>query len=273
MIIKTKLFAILGCPINHSFSPKMYNQWFKKEKLNCIYLAFEPNIKHFKQVLLSLNFLGFSGFNITIPYKIEVIKYLDVIDNTVKKIGSVNTVCIKNNKLYGYNTDWKGFVDDLNDKNIILKNKNILVFGAGGAARAILYALKGLKANKICIVNRTYKNAVNLAKKFNVGSVNLQETKDVFVSVDLLINCSSCGMNTKDVFPFKIDKFKRSLIIYDLIYNKSTPFVKFARSNGVKIFTGEGMLVCQGACSFKIWTGIYPNVKITKKIFENSSIR
>ena len=118
MITETKLFAILGCPIKHSFSPEMHSQWFKKERLNCIYLAFAPNKKHFKQVLQSLKFLGFSGLNITMPYKVEVLKYLDVVDNAAKKIGSVNTVCIKNNKLYGYNTDWKGFINDLNDKNI-----------------------------------------------------------------------------------------------------------------------------------------------------------
>ncbi|MDR1418352.1 MAG: hypothetical protein LBI80_04260 [Endomicrobium sp.] len=150
-----------------------------------------------------------------------------------------------------------------------MKNKNILIFGAGGAARAILYALKVLKVNNVYIINRTTKNAVSLAKKFNVESIDLQRVKDVFASIDMLINCSSCGMDTKDIFPFKVDKFKRSLMVYDLIYNKFTPFVKFARASGIKIFTGEGMLAHQGACSFRIWTGIYPNVKVVKKIFED----
>ncbi|MDR1522797.1 MAG: shikimate dehydrogenase [Endomicrobium sp.] len=262
----TKLFAILGCPVKHSFSPQLYNEWFRKESLNCIYFAIELNIKSFKKVFNCMRFLGFSGFNITLPYKAEVIKYLDIVDNVVKKIGSVNTVCVKNNKFYGYNTDWMGFINDLSDKNINLKNKNILVVGAGGAARSILYALKKLKTDKIYITNRTIKNAEKLSKVFNVGSISLQKARDLLPSIDMLINCSSCGMDLQDVLPFDVDKFECKLIVYDLIYNKLTPFIKFAKANKLKVFTGEGMLIRQGACNFEIWTGIYPDVEKFKKI-------
>jgi shikimate dehydrogenase len=265
---ETKLFAILGYPVKHSFSPQMQNKWFEKENLNGIYLAFEPKPEDLRKTVESLKLLGFKGVNVTIPHKIEITKYVDFVNKAAKKIGSVNAIAFKGGKLYGYNTDHLGFSQDLAAKKINLKNKNVLVIGAGGGARAIVYALKKSKAKNIYIANRTLKNAEQLAEIFKIEVVDINKVGEVLSMTDLLVNTSACGMKKADVLPFKTDKIKSSLIIYDLIYNKVTPFTKLAKNKGLKIFTGVGMLIRQGACGFKIWTGKYPDIEIAERLLK-----
>jgi shikimate dehydrogenase len=246
----------------------MQNEWFKKEKLNCIYLAFESNPRHFEKTIESLKLLKFCGLNITIPYKIEIIKYVDFLDKTAERIGSVNTVSFKDDKLYGYNTDHLGFSQDLLAKKVDLKNKEVLVIGAGGGARAIIYALKNSEVGSIYIANRTLKNAQQLASIFGLKVFDISEVEELLPEIDLLINTSSCGLKESDVLPFNVVKVKSSLIIYDLIFNKMTPFVKLAKRKKLKIFTGDGMLVRQGACGFKIWTGKYPDIEFAEAVLK-----
>jgi shikimate dehydrogenase len=265
---ETKLFAILGYPVRHSFSPIIQNKWFEKKHLNFAYLAFEPKDLELEGTIKSLKELKFNGFNITVPYKTEALKHVDVIDKSAKKVGSINTVVISDNKLYGYNTDYLGFAKDLKEKKIVIENKNIVVIGAGGAARSIIAALKVAKAKNVYIANRTLDKARNLAKEFKVKSIDIKNVKDILNDVNLLVNCSSCGMKKDDKLPFSFGKIKSGLIVYDLIYNKKTPFFKFAKINKLKIFTGEGMLIWQGAYAFKLWTGKFPDIKIAQKILK-----
>ncbi|MDR3195614.1 MAG: shikimate dehydrogenase [Endomicrobium sp.] len=265
---ETKLFAILGCPVKHSFSPLLQNKWFEKKHLNCAYLSFEPNDYELECAIESLKELKFNGFNITVPHKIKALKYVDVIDKNAKKIGSINTVIIKENKLYGYNTDYLGFAKDLESKKVIIKNKNVIVVGAGGAARGIVFALKAGNAKNVYIANRTLDKAITLAKEFKVKSINIDDVKDTLGEADLLVNCSSCGMKKEDSLPFKFGKIKTGLVVYDLIYNKKTPFLRFAKNNKLKFFTGEGMLIWQGAYAFKLWTGKFPDIKIAEKLLK-----
>ncbi|MDR3071834.1 MAG: shikimate dehydrogenase [Endomicrobium sp.] len=267
---ETKLFAILGDPIKHSFSPQIQNKWFKKENFNGVYLAFEPAPKDFDKTIKSLKILNFCGFNITVPYKVKVMKYVDVMDKVAREIGSVNTISIKNNKFYGYNTDYLGFVQDLASKKINLKSKNVLLIGAGGASRAIAYALKVGQVKNAYVVNRTFPKAQELARVFKLKSIDMNKMGNFVCDcdIDLIINGSSCGMKKTDALPFEVGKVKKGLIIYDLIYNKTTPFVKFAKNNGLKFFTGDGMLIYQGAFGFKIWTGKYPDIGVAKKLLK-----
>jgi shikimate dehydrogenase len=153
-------------------------------------------------------------------------------------------------------------------KKVSLEDKKVLVIGAGGGARAIVYALKESKAKNIYIANRTLKNAEELAEIFKIKAVDINKIGEVLSSVDLLVNTSACGMKKIDILPFKVDKIKSSLIIYDLIYNKLTPFTKLAGNKRLKIFTGVGMLIRQGACGFKIWTGKYPDIKIAERLLK-----
>lgn len=266
----TKLLGIFGNPVEHSLSPVMHNDWFTKYKLNCLYLAFNVLPENLKSAVESIRTLNILGVNVTVPHKVEVMKYLDSVDDAAKNIGSVNTIVNKNNKLYGYNTDWQGFLTDLKSKNIDFKNKNILVVGAGGAAKAILYALTKLKVKKMFLTSRTFDKAKLVAKKYkNISVVDINKiSENFFKDIDCLINCSTCGMRKEDKLPFVIKEINKDIVFYDIIYNKETPFKKFAEKNKIKYFSGEGMLIYQGAVSFDKWTRIFPDTKKTLSVIK-----
>ncbi|WP_413853854.1 shikimate dehydrogenase [Candidatus Ruminimicrobium bovinum] len=265
----TKLISIFGNPIKHSLSPIMQNKWLCDCKINAVYLAFAFEKNQLKKAVDSVRELGMIGANVTVPYKIEVMKYLDVIDFAAKKIGSVNTIVNKAGKLIGYNTDWSGFINDLKANKINLKNKKVFVLGAGGACKAVLYALNNIGVKKIFLCSRTYKKVKQLSKLYmNIVPVKIEEIKDDFlVNVDSFINTSTCGMKPTDILPFAINKYNKNIVFYDLIYNKQTPFKKFALKNKLKYFSGEGMLIRQGADAFKLWTLKSPKINAVKKLF------
>ena len=197
-------------------------------------------------------------------------KYIDSVDDAAKTIGSVNTIVNKNGKLYGYNTDWQGFIIDLKFKKVDLKNKTVLVIGAGGAAKAILYALTKLKVKKIFLTSRTFDKAKLVAKKYkNVSVIDINKISANFLeNTDCLVNCSTCGMKKEDKLPFSIKDFNKKIVFYDIIYNKETPFKKFAAKNKIKYFSGEGMLIYQGAVSFEKWTNVFPDTKKTLNLIK-----
>ncbi|MBR3654132.1 MAG: shikimate dehydrogenase [Elusimicrobia bacterium] len=261
----TKLLGIFGNPVNHSLSPIMHNTWFEKYKLNYLYVAFDVLPKNLKSAVESIRTLNILGVNVTVPHKIDVMKYIDTVDDAAKAIGSVNTIVNKKGKLYGYNTDWQGFIADLKSKNINLKNKTILVVGAGGAAKAILYALTKLKVKQIYLTSRTFDKAKFVARKYkNISVIDINKIPvSFFKDIDCLVNCSTCGMKKEDKLPFTIKEFNKKIVFYDIIYNKETPFKKFAAKNKIKYFSGEGMLIYQGAVSFDKWAGIFPDTEKT----------
>ena len=264
---QTKILGIFGHPIGHSLSPIIHNKWFKKYNLNCIYTAFDILPKNLKSAINSIKPLNIVGINITVPHKVNVMKYLDFTDSNAKNIGSVNTIVNKNNKLFGYNSDYEGFIKDLKANNITLKNKKVLVIGAGGAAKAIVYALNKLKTKKVFLTSRTISKAYSISRKYsNIQVIDITKISDDFLNdIDCLINCSTCGMKKNDILPFEIKNYNRNIIFYDIIYNKLTPFKNFALKNKIKYFSGEGMLVYQAAVSFHKWTNIFPE---TKDIFK-----
>ena len=266
----TKLLGIFGNPVSHSLSPIMHNDWFAKYKLNCLYVAFDVLPENLKSAVESVRTLNISGVNVTVPHKVEVMKYIDTIDDAAKTIGSVNTIVNKNGKLRGYNTDWQGFITDLKSKKINLKNKTVLVIGAGGAAKAILYSLNKLKVKQIYLTSRTFDKAKLIAKKYkNISVIDINKISASFLKeTDCLVNCSTCGMKKDDKLPFAIKEFNKKIVFYDIIYNKETPFKKFAAKNKIKYFSGEGMLIYQGAVSFDKWTGIFPNTKNTLSLIK-----
>lgn len=258
----TRVIPIFGNPVKHSLSPVFQNFWLNKAKKDFVYLAFDISKKDLKQAIQSVKIFNMAGANITVPHKNEAMKYMDYIDKSAKIIGSVNTVVNKNGKLIGYNTDAIGLIADFKSKKINLKNKNIIVVGAGGASKAVLYALNKMQVKNIYLTSKTYKKAVSVSAGYkNVKTFDiLKFPKDIFEKTDLIINASTCGMNNKDKLPFEIKKYKPGIMFYDLIYNKLTPFKKFALKNKLKYFSGEGMLICQGAASFRMWTKATPDI-------------
>jgi len=265
----TKLISIFGNPIKHSLSPIMQNKWLGKYKINAVYVAACFEKKYLKKAVDAVRVFDMLGANVTVPYKVDVMKYLDVIDSAAKIIGSVNTIVNKNGKLIGYNTDWNGFLDDLKIQKINLKNKKIFILGAGGACKAVLYALNKIDVKNIFLCSRTYKKVIQFSKLYkNIIPVKIENVKEnFFENIDCFINASTCGMKTTDILPFDIEEYNKNIVFYDLIYNKQTPFKKFALKNKLKYFSGEGMLIRQGAAAFKLWTLKNPDIKVVEKIF------
>jgi len=274
---KTKLIGLIGNPLDHSFSPAMHNQAYEKNDLNYLYIPIEVDKKNIEKILIGMKNLGFIGFNVTIPHKINVMDYLDEIDPIAEKIGSVNTVKIENGKLKGFNTDGIGFIRSLKEeKKVDIDGKKILVLGAGGASRSISIVLAEKNAEKIYIANRTIEKAESLSKDVNekvkkcsehLDLNNKDKIKGIIKEVDIIVNTTSLGMYPKiDESPLDKNILSSGKLVIDIVYNPSkTKLLKEAEEIGSDIHFGLGMLVNQGAEAFEIWTGLKAPVEDMKK--------
>lgn len=262
---KTKILGIFGCPITHTLSPLMHNTAIDKIGLDMVYLPFEVEHKDLENAVDAIRALNIIGVNITIPHKESVIKFLDEVSDDAKLIGAVNTIVNKNGRLIGYNTDGDGYLASLKrELDFNVKGKNVLILGAGGAARAILFAIAKKDAKKIVIANRTIKRANSLKNEFKRHFKNLeilasgideQDLKKHLADVHLIINTTSMGMNDKGDLNIPFDIIPKKAIVSDIVYKPLlTKFLKNAERFGIKTHSGLGMLVEQGALSFKLWT-------------------
>lgn len=280
----TQLTCIIGSPVDHSKSPYMHNLAFEKLGLDYAYMAFDIKEGALKQGVDGLRTLNVRGFNITMPHKQEVMKYLDKIEEDAKLIGAVNTVLNNNGKLIGYNTDGKGFIKSLEERNVKYIDEKIVIIGAGGAAKAIAIelALKGVK--NIVIVNRTLEKAEAISHTINKNiegsesrSLVLDEKllKEELKDASILINTTSVGMGDsidKNIIKNE-DTLDKDLFVADLIYNPvKTKFLSMAEEKGCRIMNGLDMLVYQGALVFKIWTGADMPVEVIKKMEKGNLI-
>jgi shikimate dehydrogenase len=278
---KTKIVGVIGFPIEHTLSPVMHNTAFKNLKLNYIYIPFKVEPKNLKYAIKALKVLNIVGLNVTIPHKTNVISYLNNVDKLAREIGAVNTILNKDGKLFGYNTDAYGFIESLKKNNFNLKGKNGLILGAGGASKAVCFALVYLGVNSLTISNRTLYKAKNLVKKIKKYNSNIElkyipfEQKilsKLFLDVDFAVNTTSIGMypNINDT---PVEKFKipsSNFLVYDLIYIPfKTKFLKTAEKFGARTINGLDMFVFQGAKAFEIWTGIKPPIELMSNAIKN----
>lgn len=266
---KTVLHGVIGDPIAHSKSPLMMNRAFRELGLNSAYGAFHVTSEQLPAALAGVRALRMRGLNVTIPHKEAVIPLLDELDESAQMIGAVNTIVNDNGTLRGYNTDGIGYVRSLEEETgIDLAGKTVAVIGAGGAARAILYAFAKRNVKKIWIVNRTVARAEQLAQHFSamcdVGVLQTEALSIYGASLDLLVNTTSVGMSP-DVEQCPLNDFHwidENIIISDLIYNpRVTTLLRRAAECGAKTHGGLGMLVYQGACAFEYWTGLQAPVQ------------
>ncbi len=267
---KTKLLCVIGDPIEHSLSPVMHNAVFEHLNLNYVYLAFKIKKENLKDAVNAFRFITL-GFNVTIPHKVSIIRYLDEISREAELIGAVNTVNVENGRLIGYNTDGIGAIKALEERTEV-EGKKVVVAGAGGASRAIVFQL-ALKDCDIIIANRTFEKAVSLAneveEKVNkkVKAVELPKLKEVIKNADIFINTTSVGMypNTNETL-LKAEDIPKNIVVMDIVYNPlKTRLLTEAEKAGAKTVDGLGMFIYQGAEALKIWLGIDPPVDIMRK--------
>jgi shikimate dehydrogenase len=264
---KTSLVGVMGWPVEHSLSPAMHNAAFTELGLDWAYVPLPVHPENVREALRGLATLNFMGSNVTVPHKQAVMRYMDELSEAAQITGAVNTIHIQNGKFVGANTDPAGFINSLQAGGCHPKGMRVVVLGAGGAARAVVYALAKAEADSIVVFNRTAERAAflvdDLAEAFpdsRLGFEALTEEALTVVGdkVDLVINTTSVGMYPQtDMCPWPDNvPVPGSAWFYDLVYNPlETTFLARARSAGAKAIDGLGMLVHQGALSFSRWTG------------------
>ena len=255
---RTKLYGIIGNPVRNSLSPIIHNGAFKRMRMNAVYVAFE--VENLAEAMIAIRRLGIRGVSVTIPFKTQVIPYLDQVDSIAGEIKAINTISNEGGKLIGYNTDWRGAIEAL-EKKVDLRNKRVILLGAGGAARAIAWGLKE-KNCRVFIINRSSDKARNLAIEFNYSPISCMNALDAHV----IINATSVGMypnNTESPLPKEV--LKPGMTVMDIVYHPlKTKLLREAEERGCQTIDGLEMLARQGAAQLQIWTGRRPEIEQIK---------
>jgi len=269
-MVQKKLIALLGHPVAHSKSPLLHNCALKRLELPYSYLAFdiEPNL--LSDAVDGLKALGFRGGNVTIPYKVEIIPYLDELTKEAETIGAVNTILWENNRLIGDNTDGKGYLSSLlqDYPKLNIKETTVAIIGAGGAARAIAATLLMEQVKQIFIINRTFSKGVQLSNDLrslgNIQALDFFQFTLLKKEINLLINTTNVGMYPyTEEMPVDVEVLHKDLIVSDVVYNpKQTLLLRTAEAKGLQIHGGLGMLAYQGALAFKKWTGVEAPIEL-----------
>jgi 3-dehydroquinate dehydratase / shikimate dehydrogenase len=243
---KTKIYVLLGSPVDKSMSHITHNEIFLKNGLNCIYLKIKIKAYEIKEFLCLAKEIGFSGFSITMPYKNHVCRYVK------SDLDCVNTVFLKSNTWHGYNSDGKGAIKALLQKSSIT-DKIIVVLGAGGTARAIIKELLLHNPGDIFVINRTEQKARALEDLFDISVIDEGKLKDI--NYDILINATCCGMlGVNQKMPINKKHIKKDVVVLDVVYNPmTTEFIKESTKKGCQIVFGYEMFCYQALEQFKIW--------------------
>jgi shikimate dehydrogenase len=268
----TQFISVIGYPLKHSVSPDFQQAALDYYKLDIRYEAREVKIADLLSTIYKLRQPQNLGANITVPYKQETLHLIDEVDDFASMVGAMNTIVNRGGKLVGFNTDAHGFLKALrDDAKFEPENKTAVVLGAGGAARAVCFALLQEKVSSLIISNRTMEKSGGLADSLagqaannnmstEISAVLWQGPKlaEVLQSCQLIVNCTSLGMKGspyEEESPLTSNLIPKGALVYDLVYNPSeTPLLRAAREAGASTIDGLPMLVYQGAASFKIWT-------------------
>lgn len=251
---QTQLYGVIGYPLGHTLSPVMHNAAFRAVGLNAVYLAFET--RDLSGALAGMRALGLRGLSVTIPHKTAVIPLLDEVDDLAEKIGAVNTVSNRAGRLVGTNTDGLGALRALEEKTV-LAGQSVLIVGAGGAARAIGYLLKG-RGLRLTLTNRSRTKGEALADFLNCSFRPLKEMKEL--PADLLVQTTPIGMFPhEDQCLLEPEDLDPGMTVMDVIYNPlETRLIRLARERGCTTLSGLPMFIHQGAEQFRQWTEMEP---------------
>jgi len=268
----TQIVGVIGWPIEHSVSPPMHNAAFQALGLDWCYVPFPVHPAHLKEALGGVRALGLRGVNVTVPHKKTLVSLVDELAPAARAIGAVNTVIANGQILIGHNTDASGFLRALKETGFEPSGCSALILGAGGAARAVIYALATVGA-RVVILNRTLERAQALAAEFTgvsetarlrAGPLNCQSLRCEAAASDLVVNATSLGMWPQvDASPWPEDvPFPSHCLLFDLVYNPAeTLLMRHAARGGASVVGGLRMLVHQGAEAFALWTGRQPPVE------------
>jgi shikimate dehydrogenase len=248
---RTRIYGVIGNPVGHSLSPQLQNAAFQARRINAVYLPFL--VRDLEDFLAAIEPFGIAGFSVTLPHKQRILRHLNGCDPLARAIGAVNTVVVRpGGKLYGYNTDYVGVLRSL-ERRIHLSSSRVLVVGAGGAARAVAFALVQAGA-AVCISSRRKKPAQTLAKM--AGAVALESDRIRHEFFDAIINATPVGMH-----PFVTDSPLNAAelncrLVFDTIYRpRVTRLMQLAARRGIECVSGVEMFVAQGTAQWEIWTG------------------
>lgn len=267
-----KTYCIIGDPINHSLSPAIHNAAFNTLGLNCSYIALRVQEGQLKNSIDSLRAINIGGFNVTMPHKVKVLNYVDRCDKTVQLVGAANTVNNEEGKFCAYNTDVAGFIRPLRERKISFNGIEVLILGAGGAARAVVVALSGERGiANINIFNRNTDRSTNLSKLvkelgLKASIVSNDDIQKMASKSELIINTTPLGMSNEESL-IKSASISKDSIVYDIVYKPiNTKLIVNAKTAGAQVVYGYEMLLEQATASFKIWLKMDPPIDSMKKV-------
>lgn len=262
---EAKLAGVMGWPVAHSISPLVHNYWLQLHGIDGAYIPLPVRPEHLQTSLRALPCMGFTGVNLTLPHKAEAVAWVDRIDETARIVGAINTVTIdRNGKLVGSNNDVFGFCEHLRQGigNLAPYLKNIVLLGAGGAARGICHGLVQLGADTINVVNRTAAHADAVAKiSPRIKTISWEERERKLESATMLVNTTSLGMQGKPRLEIKLEALPKDALVTDIVYRPLiTLLLKEATERGNPTLDGLGMLLHQAVPAFEAWFGVKPQV-------------
>ncbi len=250
--------CVLGSPVGHSLSPKLHNHWLKAYGIDGSYVAMETPADALREVLGDLARVGFAGCNLTLPLKETALGLMDMLDESAKTAGAVNTVVIRDGKMTGYNSDGYGFVESLNAQAPAWNKRHAVIIGAGGAARGIAAALKGEGVQKFGFICRTPAKAGKVIDDLQLDGGIIAAPPD---DTSLLVNCTPCGMAGQPPLGIDISALPPDAAVCDIVYRPlETPLLAAAMRRGLQTATGLLMLLHQGRLGFRHWFGTDPAV-------------
>ena len=260
-----KKYLVIGNPIEHSLSPKLHNYWFEKNNINANYDKRKIDKNEIQEIISEIKDNKLDGINVTVPFKSDVIPFLDTLSEESQITQSVNTIYIHDKKLIGHNTDIRGFELSLKEIQFDSKNKSIFILGAGGVVPSIIYALGKLGVSKVIVSNRTKQKAENFKKNFpNISVVDWGDQPEF----DIIINATSLGLNDEDNISLNLKDISKDKLFYDVIYNpKETNFLRTGKSLGCQVSNGKMMFIYQAFEAFKLWHKVKPEINEELKKF------
>lgn len=277
---RTKVFAVLGHPIEHTLSPAMHNAAFTELGLDAVYVAFDVHPDDLPAVLKAMTTMKFGGANLTIPLKEVACRCLERLDDSARALGAVNTVKFDPQGPTGFNTDGQGFLRAFREAfGRGPSQLSVFILGAGGAGRAVALTLAGEGVLSIALADadraRAEKLRVELETQYFIQDVTVARTPEEITRVcraaDIVVQATPVGMKATDPSPLPAEAFRAGQFAFDLVYMyPETAFMRAARKGGAKAANGLGMLLHQGAYAFEIWTGVKPPLEPMRRVLEKS---